>query len=583
MNFFHDTFDGAAGAIAGRTPDTPFGGLVWTDGETTGAHLDGTGYIGPQIVYNSETISTAAYGAPGAGATNPSAVAVTFSMRTGANVGLDGIKSHFGVTVYMTNRGVTTSFRVWGLYSSGTMTWYANINGGDAFVALTGITADTEYAGRIELTPGQQKFFFLGEELTTSIAPVNADGVEKVELWVSGNSRLGSLSIEALGAQLTAPSPTLGAAGTVSIVPLIGSAAVEAEAPAPVLSVKTGASALLSGPRQTLGALAHDSSGEQSATLLPPAPTLAAWMGATGQFVAPRATLLAAATTTSVATATATAPPATLGATGQVSGMANVRASVTTPFGLVGYGGAVCSVSIAGRAEVLATGTTGSVGVAALVCPLFELGAAGTAQNYGSADILAPSPRMGQTLQAWLVAPGAQLVAIGTAVVAATYEAYAVNLRHAPRGRGQEAPVDEVSRYTNFPFTHIVRHKNSYYGANSTGLYLLEGTTDAGAPVAYAVRTALTDFKSPTRKTVASVYFGGRLGPEATLTLHAGEGAQAAAYSYTTPRGALAQNHRQAFGRGIRQHRYYAIGIAGEGAMELDGLELNVHNSTRRI
>jgi hypothetical protein len=175
----------------------------------------------------------------------------------------------------------------------------------------------------------------------------------------------------------------------------------------------------------------------------------------------------------------------------------------------------------------------------------------------------------------------ASLVAIGTATVTASYEAYAVNLKHT----SDKAP-DEVTRYTNFPFTHIVRYQNSYFGANENGLFLLEGTTDyAATPTAipWAFKTATTDFGYPEFKTIESAYIGGRLGASETLTLYAGEGKQTQAYSYTTPRGELAQNYRQKFGKGIKNHRYYALGSNGSGELVVDTIDFNVAKLSRRI
>jgi len=338
--------------------------------------------------------------------------------------------------------------------------------------------------------------------------------------------------------------------------------------------------ASLTSTKPTLVAKGHNSYGEQAAILTAPIPTLSITTGANSGSAAPSPTLSTTGTVTQLATAALTPPSTSIIASGTVSGTSNaaLRAPVAT---LVGYGGAVCSVTITGRTTLSATGTTGSVGGAQLTCPLFQLSASGTAQNHGSASLLAPSAKLGTTAQAWLVAPGAQLTAIGSAVVTATYEAYAVNLKH--DSKPGVLPIDEMTHNTNFPFTHVVRYQNSYYGANSTGLYLLEGTTDDATPITWAVKTATTDFKSPTLKTVASAYFGGRLGSTDTITLHAGEGAQTQTYSYTTPRGPLAQNYRQAFGKGIRHHRYYALAATGIGEMALDDISLDVHNLSRRI
>jgi len=348
---------------------------------------------------------------------------------------------------------------------------------------------------------------------------------------------------------------------------------------APTVSSFGGGYAQLVAPSALAYSVAHDASGENAVEYTAPSPTLRAFFGGFARLTAPRQLVTMSGTFPGIGSAALTSPAATVDSTGTVSGVG--RTSLTVPMArLIGYSGAVCSVTLDGGPTVAATGTTGSIGNVSLTLPLFVLTASGGQQNHGSVDILAPVARLGATSLAYIVAPGAQLSAVGHAVVAVTYEAYAVNLKHLP-APGRE-PVDETTRYTNFPFTHIVRYKNSYFGANSTGLYLLDGTTDAGTPIPWAFKTALMDFKSPFQKTVASAYFGGRLGAADTITLYPGEGA-GTAYSYTTPRGALAQNHRQAFGKGIKQHRYYAIGANGTDVLELDTIGLDVHLMTRRI
>jgi hypothetical protein len=251
-------------------------------------------------------------------------------------------------------------------------------------------------------------------------------------------------------------------------------------------------------------------------------------------------------------------------------------AALTAPSpNLIGYGGAVCSVSVTGSPTLRATGTTGGIGGAQITCPLFELTATATAQNYGSANLIAPSPQMGVSMQAYLVAPSATLTAIGSATITATYEAYALNLNHSSDTN------DELTRYTNFPFTHVVRYQNSYYGVNGTGLYLLEGTTDDGVPIDWSFKTGMTDFDDPKNKTVTYAYFGGRLGPDVTVTIYPSE-PTGTSYAYNTPRGQSAQNYRQQFGKGLKA-RYFAIGASGSDSMELDSLDLTVATLTRRI
>lgn len=395
---------------------------------------------------------------------------------------------------------------------------------------------------------------------------------------------------------MTAPVPVSSAILTAPVATLVSNGGGLAQLVAPVATVTAygGGRAQLTAPAgrlahaahivanspvPTLSATAHDSSGENSLTCSAPSPTLNTYGGGNSALNAPSPALSGTATTTIWGAAALTSPSPLVVADGRVSNMAAAYLRTTEPYKLAAYSGAVCSITLTGKATLLASGTAGGVGQIVLTAPLFELTASGEAQNYGSADLLAPSPQMGATAQAWLMAPGATLTAIGHAVVAVSYEAYAVNLNHKPK-RGVE-PIDEVTRYTNFPFTQIVRYKNSYFGVAADGLYLLEGTTDAGTAVPYTVRTAVSDFDAAEKKTVLSAYFGGRIGPDMAVTLYAGDNGQEA-YAFTTPRGQSVQTHRQKFARGVKD-RYYAFGVAGTGELQIDSVELEVNKLTRRI
>ncbi len=353
------------------------------------------------------------------------------------------------------------------------------------------------------------------------------------------------------------------------------SANSDLQCPSPLITVLAGGTVSATAPPPRLFSAGRDSTGDYAASLTAPRPTLTAFGAATALATAPKPTLASGGTVVAMGSASVAAPSVLVQSEGRVSAM--VRADLRAPLAsLIGYGGAVVSVTLSGKATVEASGTTGGIAGASLKCPLFQLSAEATAQNYGSASLIAPSPEIGRTIQAWVTAPTARLTAIGTAVVTATFDAYVVNLLH----RGGST-VDEVTHYTNFPFTHVVRYQNSYYGVNGTGLYLLEGTTDDGDPIEWAVQTAMEDFGSPRRKTVDSVYIEGRLGAATTVSLQSGEKTPNT-YSHTTPRGATAQNHRQKLGRGVKE-RYHALGLAGDGEFELDAVEFNERETNRRI
>jgi len=110
---------------------------------------------------------------------------------------------------------------------------------------------------------------------------------------------------------------------------------------------------------------------------------------------------------------------------------------------------------------------------------------------------------------------------------------------------------------------------------------LLEGTTDDGDPIEWSFKTGMTDLDSPQIKTVTYAYFGGRLGPGATVTIYPSE-PTGTSYAYTTPRGQVAQNYRQKFGKGLKA-RYFAIGASGNDVLESDSIDLTVATLTRRI
>lgn len=254
------------------------------------------------------------------------------------------------------------------------------------------------------------------------------------------------------------------------------------------------------------------------------------------------------------------------------------------------YSGAVLSVRVGGKSTLTASGTRGSVGSAIMRLPLCRLVASATTENFGQARLAGPALRPVASGLAHLIAPGYSLVAYGSAVVAAVgatggaggalgvgnFEAYAMNMLTALDRNPQnqyDPDVNEVTHYTDYPFTQIVRFGAAYYGVAADGLYLLEGDTDAGAPIAWSFRTALMDAGSKQLKRVRSVYVGARLVSEVVVTLVVGE-EQELTYNYKTPRSDKAQTYRQAFGKGVRT-RYFALGVSDPAGkfIELDSLD----------
>ena len=444
--------------------------------------------------------------------------------------------------------------------------WWISCGGSTAQITLA---PNTEYTAVFHVQDGMQTVSFAGVTVVDTAAYTTTDGLSKILLLVgAGNpvtdsptGRLESISVASESAS------TVG--GNSYIVAPMG----ELDA-----SGSEGNVADIVAPSPKLFSSAHSSAGENGFSYTTMIQAVSAFGGAACRIEAPIQILSIEATVTGYGAASMAPPAPVVVAIGTVSTLGSSDIRPPTP-SLVGYSGAVIDITLQDGVQLHATGLTGAIGRASLTLPLFELSATGTMENYGGADLLAPMPGLGGQGQAWIQPVMAFIEAIGTATVAATFEAYAVNLQHTADADG--LTVDEVTRYTNFPFTHVVRYKNSYFGANSTGLYLLEGTTDAGAVIPYEIETHPDTFGHTGMKTAVSAYFSGRIDPELTAKIVAGQDAPQT-YSYTSPRGATAQAHRVKFGRGVKD-RYLAVGLAGNGVLELDEIELEIEKLKRRI
>ena len=314
--------------------------------------------------------------------------------------------------------------------------------------------------------------------------------------------------------------------------------------------------------------------------------SLSSFGGAQARMSAPTPSLMATGIGVVIGRAKMTSPTPVLSASGTVGSIAKSTMTLSGHPSVVGFSGAVVSIRIGGEYTLLSSGTSGSIDKGAMRLPLCRLRASGYLESHGGAALTSPMLLPVGHGRAVLVAPGYELVAYGSAVVAASYEAYSINLLGGIDRNPQnqfDPNVNEVTHYTNYPFTQILRFEDSYYGVGSDGLYLLEGDTDAGAPIAWSFRTALSDFNSKQLKRVKSVYIGARLISEITVTLVVGE-KQELTYSYTTPRGNDAQNYRVPFGKGVRT-RYAALELSDTSGnfIEIDTLDLENETLERAI
>lgn len=243
--------------------------------------------------------------------------------------------------------------------------------------------------------------------------------------------------------------------------------------------------------------------------------------------------------------------------------------------------GAMGAVAKAGLPPFRARGamTVGAAGEARLRLPRIRAKGTLTIGAVLSGTVVLPAirtARSGMVLRIRL--PAMRMVHRAAASGMAAGEAYSMNVRTdiADAGGG-----NELTHYTDFPISQVVRFNGRHYGLSPLGLFCMEGDTDDGAPIKWEVQTGVTDFGAREIKHVPSVYVGGRLGPGAAFTVHEGE-KRDASYRYSTPRGQAAQNYRQHFGKGLRA-RYYSFTLTGESEFELDGLHFELAASKRRL
>lgn len=617
-----DTFAGS-GLIGGTAPTTlgSFTGLTWESSNNkmirSGGFAVVPNVIGPEFDGDTIQLNSAL-----TSYSQPTDVVCTFVFRTGASVNTAST-GYIGALIQLFPDNTTTcSAAIKGMYG-GSWVLELTLYGGNFQSDVLDVTvaANTSYTGTITFTRGSRTaaVVFLGQTLTLTASSVgDANGFRGLSLYMGSGVSMDSLSVSDFVAPRQLPTTTavgFGGKGTSRDIPVVfiaptisasgsGSAigTLVRTLPKPTLLASgTGATETamlnytLSMPTLSATGTINGSRGGGSMALprpfvfaqggstttglvdIFPALTLQSFGGASARIAAPVATVSMSGTNTAVGVLSEAAPVLTLVATGTVSGSGSSIDVLPMPT-MIGYSGAVLSVTTA-SSTLQATGTGGGTAGAVITLPMFDIVAAGTAQNVGRANLILPKLGMVNGGALWALAPTATLTAVGTAVVAVTYEAYALNLKHM-----QDGP-DELTRYTNYPFDRIVRYKNSYFGMNSTGLYLLEGTTDFAeptpTPITWSYKTAMTDFGSVQLKNISMAYFGGRMAPAATVTVYAGEKTPVA-YAYTTPRDQTAQNYRQPLGKGLKA-RYYAIGAQGSGELSLDNLSINVAELARKV
>jgi len=460
-------------------------------------------------------------------------------------------------------------------------TWYpievARTAAGDVSLRLNGTTdaTTTNFPGAVGTVSGR----LLRVGRYSSAFPLELNGfVDGLEI-LKGTSGEGGNYTPTFDLFEVAPPATATAAVTIPALTAVGygGASVDATIPAPTISAAAGGNAEVTIPFPQILAQGHDATGERAAAVVIPFPQIVALAGARAAVTIPFPVIEASMTVPVRITASVVIPFPQIIA--RLTGTERMTASVVIPFPQIdAKGGGNAEVTVPAF-TASASATVGAIMQALVTIPFPQISASGAAGIVINAYVLIPMIQSVPNGRAFVVIPFPTIVARGSAVVAVTYEAYAVNLMP-----GESMP-NQVTRYTNYAFDHIIRHQDSYYGFKSGGVYLLGGATDyAATPTAvpWDWKTAITGFGSRQKKQVREGFIHGRLGPNVTASVSIGEAADET-YAATIVRGSTAQAHRVKYGKGLKAE-FWSFGFSGTGpTCDVDSMEHEPVELTRRL
>lgn len=137
----------------------------------------------------------------------------------------------------------------------------------------------------------------------------------------------------------------------------------------------------------------------------------------------------------------------------------------------------------------------------------------------------------------------------------------------------------QVSRYTGYGFNSFATINGKHYGAKADGVYLLEGTSDAGTDIDVGMVLGKLDFGTAKHKRVENVY----VGVSTTKALYLKVTAEGQTYTYQA-RSVSPKLQQQRFdpGKGLRAN-FFEFELIGKGQVEISGVEFRAVPLSRRI
>lgn len=141
--------------------------------------------------------------------------------------------------------------------------------------------------------------------------------------------------------------------------------------------------------------------------------------------------------------------------------------------------------------------------------------------------------------------------------------------------------TNAASTYENYAFNSFGKYRGKFFGANASGLYLLEGSSDAGVPVRASISLGKQDFGNSATKTVGNCYVGVSASGDVYLKVLA----EGQAYVYKMDRtSAVLDTQRVKTGKGLRANYFTFELYNGNGAdFEIEKIQFEVAYLSRRI
>lgn len=236
-------------------------------------------------------------------------------------------------------------------------------------------------------------------------------------------------------------------------------------------------------------------------------------------------------------------------------GVASVSLVAPLPtLGIDGWGDQVASVSLQSDLPILAvTAASGSVASVELEASPPTLFITAHVLGETTVTLTAPLPVLdvtaltGSGSEIVLIAPLPELLIEIETVLAGLFTAWCMNVENT-----------KVSNYTEFPFAALIRHGGQHFGVASDGIYLLEGTDDAGEEINAEIKFGFDDFGADQNKRLPHVYVGCKAEGDLQFSVSV-DGEPEHAYSFS-PRREGIHNTRVKPGRG-HKGRYWQPGL----------------------